>query len=140
MQLRSFYTAPSSILLTFDDVGTPLAVVAFLVTDRVAEIRRLYVVPGQRTSGHGRRLTETLLAQARQLDLDRVVLSTLPTMVHAQNLYRSLGFVGAEPYVDKPTDGVLYFALDLRQQPDPTSMLPTRSAARNVPHLLRPTP
>ena len=114
MQLHSFYAAPSRILLAFDDAGTPLAVVAFLATDRVAEIRRLYVVPGQRTRGLGRRLTETLLAQARQLDLDRVVLTTLPTMVHAQVLYRSLGFVETEPYVDKPTDGVLYFALDLR--------------------------
>ena len=114
MQLRSFYATPSSILLAFDDADTPQAVVAFLVTDRVAEIRRLYVVPGQRTSGLGRRLTETLLAQARQLDLDRLVLTTLPTMVHAQALYRSLGFVETEPYVDKHTDGVLYFALDLR--------------------------
>ena len=110
MQLRSFYAAPSSILLAFDDANTPVAVVAMLVTGRVAEIRRLYVVPGQRTSGLGRRLTETLLAQARQLDLDRLVLTTLPTMVHAQALYRSLGFVETEPYVDKHTDGVLYFA------------------------------
>ena len=114
MQLHSFYAAPSSILLAFDDAGTPLAVVAFLVTDRVAEIRRLYVVPEQRTSGLGRRLTETLLVQARQLALDRVVLTTLPTIIYAQALYRSLGFVETEPYVDKPIDGVLYFALVLR--------------------------
>lgn len=41
----------------------------------------------ERVNGLGRRLTETLLAQARQLALDQVVLTTLPTMVHAEALY-----------------------------------------------------
>jgi hypothetical protein len=34
--------------------------------------------------------------------------------VHAQALYRSLGFVETEPYVEKPTDGILYFQLLLK--------------------------
>ncbi len=113
MQLRSFYAAPSNIVLAFDDTGTAIGVVALLATGPVGEIRRLYVTPGQRTSGLGRRLTETVIDQARGLGLERVVLTTLPTMVHAKALYRSLGFNEVEPYVDKPTDGVLYFALNL---------------------------
>ncbi len=40
-------------------------------------------------------------------------MSTLPTMVHAQALYRSMRFDLVGPYVADPADGVLYFALDL---------------------------
>lgn len=113
MQLRSFYAHPSRILLALDDDGAPVGVVALLVTDDVGEIRRLYIAPQQRTTGLGRRLVELLIAQASALGLVRLVLSTLPTMVHAQTLYRSLGFVDAEAYVDEPTDGVLYFQRQL---------------------------
>ena len=125
MQLRSFYADPSRVLLTLNDDGTPIAVVALLVTDRIGEIRRLYVAPQQRTSGLGRRVVETLITQATGLGLDRLVLNTLPTMVHAQELYRSLGFAETDPYVEKPTDGVLYFQ---RQLDNP---LARRSAAEN---------
>ncbi len=116
MQLRSFYTHPSRILLAVNDGATPVGVVALLVTDQVGEIRRLYVDPQQRASGIGRRLVETLISHATELGLDRLVLNTLPTMVHAQALYRSFGFVDADPYVDKPTEGVLYFQRALRAQ------------------------
>ena len=114
VQLRTFYASPSAILLAFDGDGVAVGVVALLVTGSIGEIRRLYVVPGQRASGLGRQLTETLIGVARGLGLERLVLTTLPTMVHAQRLYESLGFITVEPYVDTPTDGVLYFALTLQ--------------------------
>ena len=116
MQLRSFYAHPSRILLALDASGAPVGVVALLVTNQVGEIRRLYVDPERRTSGLGRRLVENLIVEATELGLDRLVLNTLPTMVHAQALYRSLGFVASEPYVRNPTDGVLYFKHQLREQ------------------------
>lgn len=113
MQLRTFYAHPSRILLALNDDGAAAGVVALLVTDRVGEIRRLYVDAHQRTGGLGRRLVETLITQARELGLDRLVLNTLPTMIHAQALYCSLGFTSTEAYVEKPTDGILYFMLQL---------------------------
>ncbi len=113
MQLRLFYAHPSRILLAMDDDGRPQGVVALLVRGRVGEIRRLYVDPGQRTGGLGRHLIENLINHAAGLHLERLVLNTLPTMGHAQALYRSLGFVPADAYVDKPTDGVLYFQVQL---------------------------
>ena len=109
MQLRSFYADPSRILLTFDGDATPVAVVALSIADQVGEVRRLYVDPNYRTSGLGRRLVEMLINQATEMGLDLLVLNTLPTMVHAQALYRSLGFTETDPYVDNPTDGILYF-------------------------------
>lgn len=117
MQLRPFYAHPSRILLALDDEGKAVAVVALRVTDQVGEIRRLYVDPRQRTSGLGRRLVEVLISQATEIGLERLVLNTLPTMIHAQALYRSLGFVPIDAYVDKPTDGVLYFQRQLQEQP-----------------------
>jgi putative acetyltransferase len=114
VQLRSFYAHPSRVLLALDADSAPLALVALLVTGQVGEVRRLYVTPSQRTGGLGRRLVETLVDQANALGLNRLVLNTLPTMLHAQVLYRSLGFVETEPYVEKPTDGILYFQLLLK--------------------------
>ncbi len=109
VQLRSFYAAPSSLMLAFDDT-TAIGVVGLLILpESTGEIRRLYVVEGSRTSGLGRRLIENLYEHSRALGLTRLVLSTLPTMLHAQALYRSLGFIECEPYVEKPTAGVLYF-------------------------------
>ncbi len=113
VQLRSFYAPPSEMLLALDDDGTAVGVVALLVTGSTGEVRRLFVVPGQRTGGLGRQLVERLIADARDLGLERLVLSTLPTMVHAQALYRSLGFVPTEPYVADPTEGVLFYELPL---------------------------
>ncbi len=109
MQLRSFYAHPSRILLALNSDSTPVGVVALLVTGPAGEIRRLYVNPQQRSSGLGRRLVEMLITQATELGLERLVLNTLPTMIHAQALYRSLGFTATDAYVEKPTEGVVYF-------------------------------
>lgn len=114
MQLRPFYSAPAALLVAFDGEASPTGVVGLRVLDDVTgELRRLFVRPHDRASGLGRELTEAVIDRARALGLRRLVLSTLPTMVHAQALYGSMGFGPVEPYVAEPTDGVLYFALDL---------------------------
>ena len=98
------------------DFGGALRI-GMLVTGPAGEIRRLYVNPQQRSSGLGRRLVEMLITQATELGLERLVLNTLPTMIHAQALYRSLGFTATKPYVDNPTDGVLCFERQLSRPP-----------------------
>jgi GNAT superfamily N-acetyltransferase len=114
VQLRPFYSAPAALLVAFDDEATPTGVVGLrVVDDTTGELRRLFVRPLARASGLGRELTEAVIDRARALGLRRLVLNTLPTMAHAHALYRSMGFDAVEPYVNEPTDGVLYFALDL---------------------------
>lgn len=54
-----------------------------------------------------------LLARAGAEPAGCVALNTLPTMTQAIGLYRDLGFTPVDPYVADPTDGVLYFNLDL---------------------------
>jgi ribosomal protein S18 acetylase RimI-like enzyme len=114
VQLRSFYEAPGFLLLARDGAGGPAGCVGLRVLSHgVGEVRRLFVRPGSRTAGLGRALTATLIDRAGSLRLRRLVLNTLPTMVQAIGLYRSLGFAPCAPYVDDPTDGVLFFELAL---------------------------
>jgi hypothetical protein len=45
-----------------------------------------------------------------------MVLDTLDRLEAAIKIYKSLGFVPAEPYYDNPLSGVVYWKLDLRGQ------------------------
>ena len=111
MQLRSFYSSPGSLALAIEDTTrVAVGIVGFVVLpNSTGEIRRLYVTDASRGSGLGRRLVLDLMARAEILGVSRLVLNTLPTMIQAQALYKSLGFVACEPYIANPTDGVLFF-------------------------------
>lgn len=112
MQLHSVYAAPGVVLLASDEHARPVGCVGLRdLGDGVAEVRRLFVAPRGRGSGWGRRLMEGLIERAHAGGLERLVLTTLPTMSDALALYQSLGFVACEPYVENPTAGVLCFEL-----------------------------
>ncbi len=114
VELRTFYAAPHRIYLAFNSDGEAVGVVGLrLLTPTTGEVRRLYVDSKSRTDGLGRRLVEQLIAGAVEAGLEKLVLTTLPTMVHARGLYLSLGFYETAPYVDDPTEGVEYYELDL---------------------------
>lgn len=57
-----------------------------------AEIKRMYVVPRERSSGVGRRIVEALEREARALGVSRVVLETGTRQDAAIALYEKLGF------------------------------------------------
>lgn len=89
-----------------------------MIRPDAAEIKRLFVRPSARGTGLGRRLTEHLIRDARDLGAARVLLDTgiYDTAAHA--LYDRLGFRRIGPYPESENDAelepyLLYFQLDL---------------------------
>jgi ribosomal protein S18 acetylase RimI-like enzyme len=82
---------------------------------RYCELKRLFVYPEAR----GRRVARTLLVEAlkraKAEGYDEMLLDTLSKMTAAINLYRSEGFVDAEPYNSSPLQGTLYFSRRLQE-------------------------
>lgn len=81
--------------------------------DSGCEMKRLFVRAGHRRAGLGRRLAEAAIARARAMGCRRIVLDTLPTMIEARALYRSLGFRPCAPYYDNSCVGSDCFELKL---------------------------
>ena len=79
----------------------------------VGEVKRLYVQPSHRAGGWGRRLAETLLADARAIGYRELKLDTLDWMGDARRLYARLGFRECDRYYDNPLPGVVYMSLEL---------------------------
>jgi len=124
------YAPPSGrLLLAFTDAGstdhnrtTPAGVVALHAfadpklppTERICEMKRLYVRPQFRGQRIGQQLIDAIIAAARQIGYTRMRLDTVAgTMDKAITLYRSYGFKEIPSYRHNPVDGVIYMELDL---------------------------
>ena len=79
----------------------------------IGEVKRLYLRPANRGGGWGRRLAETLIADARVIGYTGLKLDTLDWMSDARKLYGGLGFRDCTPYYHNPLPGVVYMALAL---------------------------
>lgn len=74
--------------------GRPVACGAVRrISEETGEVKRMYVLPEARGLGLGRRILESLEAEAASLGLLRLVLETGTRQYEAQSLYESAGFV-----------------------------------------------
>ena len=111
------YSAPEGglWLAEIDGATSPVGVVAVrALAASACELKRLWVEPGAKGAGIGRELTRTAIAFARDAGYADMKLDTLKNrMPAAIALYRSLGFVDAEPYTHNPEPDVLFMTLNL---------------------------
>ncbi|HEY0278496.1 MAG TPA: GNAT family N-acetyltransferase [Solirubrobacterales bacterium] len=105
---------PSGELLLVSLDGKPVAIggVRDLGTP-VAEVKGMYVAPGARGNGTGRRLLERLEGIAVDHDCDAVRLDTANHMTAAIALYRGLGYREIPAYNEGP-NADLWFERELR--------------------------
>ncbi|HUS18878.1 MAG TPA: GNAT family N-acetyltransferase [Terriglobales bacterium] len=81
---------------------------------RTGEMKRLFVRPGFRGRGVGKELMDSVLAAAREIGYQRVVLDTVRgKMDTAIAMYRAYGFREVANYCENPVEGVLYMELEL---------------------------
>ncbi len=82
---------------------------------KTCEMKRLYVRPGFRGRGLGRKCAEEIVRAAKEMGYASVRLHTLPAMREAIALYRSMGFREIAPYDETPVEGVVFMELALGQ-------------------------
>ena len=109
------YSPPTGAFLLAEQGGVYIGCVAVRqFSPDTGEIKRLYVRPVGRGLGLGRRLAEGIIAAARNIGFNRLLLDTLPSMAEARALYVDLGFTPIEPYRFNPVPGTAFLELKLR--------------------------
>jgi len=86
------------------------------LSNGICEGKRLYVRPKFRGLKIGRKLMESIIAEARSIGYARIRGDTIPSMQVAQALYASLGFKEIEPYCRNPIEGAVFIELSLVSQ------------------------
>ncbi len=81
-------------------------------TEKLVELKRMFVLPTQQGKGYGRKLLEHALTEAKERDYDKICLDTRKQFSVAQHLYRSVGFQETDRYNDNE-HAELYFELVL---------------------------
>lgn len=112
--LERKYGPPSGRLYLAREDGAVLGCVALRALDaKRCELKRLYVRPAYRGRGLSRLLLDRVLADARAIGYERMLLDTLPFLKTALCLYREYGFAEIGRYNDSPMDSSIYMELEL---------------------------
>lgn len=117
-QIATVYGAPKGAFLVAEVDGELAGCVGLRARgDGEGEMKRLYVRLPFQGRGLGRSLVEGIIASARELGFERMVLDAAPKTLVAQGLYQAVGFREVPPYYGSPIEGTRYFELALRERP-----------------------
>ncbi|MCM8595507.1 carbonate dehydratase [Accumulibacter sp.] len=112
--LPGAYSAPAGRLFYAEREGRPAGCVGIRpLSGGLCEMKRLYVEPGERSSGVGHELILAAIRAAREIGYQKLLLDTLPAMRVAVKLYREMGFKETPAYYQTPLEGTMFLALDL---------------------------
>ena len=112
--LPGAYAPPDGRLLLVIDGDRAVGCVAIRkLGDGICEMKRLYVQPGHRGQGLGRRLAEAVIAEARAIGYRKMRLDSLTSLKEAAGLYQSLGFLEIPPYRYNPLPEAVFMELAL---------------------------
>jgi GNAT superfamily N-acetyltransferase len=93
------FRRPHGVLLLAESDGRPAAIGALRrLSDQVAEVKRMYVVPAHRGRHISSAILDRLIGEAGAMGATTLRLDTCRFMSDAQRLYRSRGFVERAPY------------------------------------------
>ncbi len=108
------YASPGGAILLACEGDLVLGCVALRPMGQgVCEMKRLFVRAGFRGRALGRGIADAVIAEGVARGYRKMRLDTVPAMVEAIALYRSLGFRLIEPYRANPIPGALFFEKDL---------------------------
>ena len=85
------------------------------LSEKVGEMKRLYLRPHHRGSGVGRLMAQRIIDDARAIGYQTLRLDTIPQMQAAIQLYHSLGFREIAPPPGAPMAGEIYMEMSLRR-------------------------
>ena len=113
------YAPPHGRLLLAEVDGMAAGCIALRPLETgVCEMKRLYVRPKFRGLGLGRRLTETIIDEAKLIGYQLMRLDTVEDKMQAAvALYRALGFKEIGPYTLNPVQGAIFMELELVPTP-----------------------
>lgn len=79
----------------------------------ICELKRMYLRPGFRGRGLGKKLLLAAIDKATSLGYHTMRLDSLPDMTDAIQLYRAFGFTDIPPYRPNPVNGAVYLEKQL---------------------------
>jgi putative acetyltransferase len=112
--IHTQYNKPKGALLIAYNVRRAIGCVAIREFEyEIAELKRMFVLPEYQGLGIGRKMLDLIIDIAQQFHFKKLRLDTLPGMIHAQNLYRSYGFLEIPAYRFNPIEGTVFLEREL---------------------------
>ncbi len=109
------YGPPDGSLILIKADGIAAGCVAMRkLTEKVCEMKRLYVCDKFKGLGIGRKLVTIIIEEAQDKGYTFMRLDTLPEMKGAQYLYEDFGFYDIKPYVYNPIANARFMELKLK--------------------------